>query len=1009
MKRIKILLLLVCAFGFSTTRAQVLPQEFAYEYVATYTWNGSVSDSWEDPANWDTAFVSNGLLVADPDFGVRTIPPTIPGVEDVGGITHIHNVVIPTNSFNRYPNLANANFVNNTITVSDLTIAAGATLELGGKALIIQGFISGTGQIIGGRGAFAGQNSDISIQRLNTGNFYHNSTAMDAKFSGATYSNNFNLGARPLAPANAAPVFGEINTGNNAAPVFAFHQEGTIYRMSAQAIIANVAATTGGTLYLFQRPASTATLPPSLGGGTINIPAQTALSTTTELDEMELTFAGGSQVYAFSAFFSITDFDFTPMYLGKLIDDDLSATTPAIPTRTNDGNVAITLEGGDVYNYTFDASGQYLGFTFSKPIQSILVSTGVFFTNVQNAGYPTIDDVKLGTRVATGALTLGQTIVPDVSNQREIGTLTVNIADAASVNLTDQVELAAPVEILRAVNPQSGIIKTYPGVSTTTSNLILNSSEGLATASVSPHTSAGNILGKTTVKRYIDNNIPGAVGGGNRKKQWRFLGLPYRNPTLLSELSGINFSVTTPTMMQFFEFSNGVGTAGTYGNTGPRSNGYQTYTALTNSIESLNGFVAWIYDGATATGTLSSSQTLVSSGELFEDGLPVTKGPLSYLDVLTRVNPAQDLGWNLVSNPFAAPIAINDAVNVSFNRLNPVIYRWNPQAENWTTYNRTTNAGTGGANNIVESGASFFVQAIAANPTATPAITGNAQIVFNQNAKRPDASNFGFFQFKKNNTQLGLAQSVVGGSNESEQLPTGIRIKASGPGNPIPGDALLALSIQDATASFDNQYDAFAFGRSSGAAVAIRGNDKSYFAIQADKPIAEAGKEKRIYPLAFTAPSLGAAKLELELEGTWNSLNKVYLVDKKEGKTIPMTGNKLTYNFTLTSLNEEGRFELAFNTLSAFEKSGSTTVDVRVMNNPVQNDVVDALIAHPTAKPKSFSIVNGTGATLNKGAIPDDNSLQHRLNFGKSNANGVFYLKVDFENGDSKTVKFIKL
>jgi hypothetical protein len=91
------------------------------------------------------------------------------------------------------------------------------------------------------------------------------------------------------------------------------------------------------------------------------------------------------------------------------------------------------------------------------------------------------------------------------------------------------------------------------------------------------------------------------------------------------------------------------------------------------------------------------------------------------------------------------------------------------------------------------------------------------------------------------------------------------------------------------------------------------------------------------------------------------------------------------------------------------EKSGVTASDVRVMNNPVRADAIDAIIAHPTAKAKSYSVVNASGATLNKGSIEDNNSVQHRLGFGKSNANGVMYLRVDFDNGDSKTVKFIKL
>jgi hypothetical protein len=179
--------------------------------------------------------------------------------------------------------------------------------------------------------------------------------------------------------------------------------------------------------------------------------------------------------------------------------------------------------------------------------------------------------------------------------------------------------------------------------------------------------------------------------------------------------------------------------------------------------------------------------------------------------------------------------------------------------------------------------------------------------------------------------------------------------------------------------------------------------------MQFDKPIVENGKEKRYYPLTVTVPEAGKTKLEMNVEGTWNSLNKVYLIDNKEGKTIPLSGNKLSYEFTMAATEESDRFVLAINHVNVAEKSGITATDVRVMNNPVRADVIDAIIAHPSAKAKSYSVVNASGATVNKGSIEDNNSVQHRLGFGKSNANGVMYLRVDFENGDSKTVKFIKL
>jgi hypothetical protein len=380
---------------------------------------------------------------------------------------------------------------------------------------------------------------------------------------------------------------------------------------------------------------------------------------------------------------------------------------------------------------------------------------------------------------------------------------------------------------------------------------------------------------------------------------------------------------------------------------------------------------------------------MVTSGQLNESGAEVTKA-LGYDDLAPVL---ADAGWNLISNPYAATIDWNDLAIVK-NGINGSIYRWDPQAANWTTFNGT--GGTGNFDQYIESGASFFVKATAVG----------ANISFGQDAKVL-ATTSALYQFGKNGAKLDLAQQKVG-ANPKPAI-TGLRFKASGPGNPIPAEAYLGLSFNDATAAFDNKYDAYNKGRASGANVAIQGQDKNTYAMQYDKPIVENGKEKRYYPLTVTVPEAGKTKLEMNVEGTWNSLNKVFLIDNKEGKTIPLSGNKLSYEFTMAATEESDRFVLAINHINISEKSGITATDVRIMNNPVRSDVIDAIISHPSAKAKSYSVVNASGATVNKGSIQDNNSVQQRLGFGKSNANGVMYLRVDFENGDSKTVKFIKL
>jgi hypothetical protein len=431
---------------------------------------------------------------------------------------------------------------------------------------------------------------------------------------------------------------------------------------------------------------------------------------------------------------------------------------------------------------------------------------------------------------------------------------------------------------------------------------------------------------------------------------------------------------------------------GSVGSGGERNGGYGNYTATTQAVLSGDGLVAWIYDNSgisETVGALGAAQTMSTSGTLNESGAAVVKN-LAYDDF--AVVPA-NAGWNLISNPFASTIDWNNAA-VETNLIDGTIYRWDPQAANWTTFNGT--GGTGNFDQYIESGASFFVKA-----------TGvGANISFGQDAKVLATGSL-LNQFGKNGSKLDLAQQKVGANKKP--AVTGLRFKASGTGNPIPAEAFLGLSLNDATEGFDSKYDAYNKGRSSGANVAIQGQDKNNYAMQFDRPITENGKEKRYYPLTVTVPSIGKTKLEMNVEGSWNSLNKVYLIDKKEGKTIPLTGNKLSYEFTMAATEESDRFMLAINHVNVAEKSGITATDVRVMNNPVRADVIDAIIAHPTAKAKSYSVVNASGATVNKGSIEDNNSVQHRLGFGKSNTNGVMYLRVNFENGDSKTVKFIKL
>ena len=936
MKQIKILMLFVC-FGFiGAAKAQV---NSTIQYVATYTWKTTATNSlWENPANWDTTH--NAVTVG----AGAIIPPAFPNVTNVGGFTQIHNVVIPAGA-SFYPTIGPGP----SYTVSNLSIAAGASVNLNGRTLVINGFINGTGELIGG--AVLQEPSNLTFNSHDNIGVYRNLTAHNATFSGLFYSENFNF------------YNGDLNAGNQGpSPLVPLP-------FPAQNGFSFGAMAAPGGLFVFNRTA-------------LNIPGDQhtiQLSSKVELDDLEISFPpAAAPVYTFSGYFSVTDADYSPMYLGKPID--FFGNNVLSPTISNDVSIVVTLTNGDTYNYEANASGEYVGFTSSVPIASITVGTGVFITNIQNAGFPTIDDLKFGTRIPTGTAFFRQGAT-NSRNFRELGTLTINDADALAG--VGGVSLGSPVVVTRTVVPTSGILNASPTVGS--SNLVL-ASTAIRTAAVAAHTTASTINGSVTVQRYFSDVDP-ADGITARNKQWRFIGFPYSTPITAASISGINFSLLTPTMMRWVDAI----ADGSLGNGGQKNSGYLNIANSATGVDVGNGLVAWIYDlsGVSPTsGTLGSPQTMVTSGGLNETGAPFVKN-LNF----AGIGIGND-GWNLISNPFPTTINWNNPAIVKTN-IDGTIYRWDPQAGNWTTYNGTT--GTGTFDQYIESGSSFFVRATALG----------SSISFGQGAKvlqTPSA----LYQFGKNGGKLDIAQERIEATSNKLTV-TGLRLKASGPGNPIPAEAYLGLSMNDATEGFDSKYDAYNKGRASGANVAIQGQDKNNYTMQFDKPIVKNGQEKRYYPLTVTVPEAGKTKLEMDVEGAWNSLNTVYLIDRKEGKTIPLSGKKLSYEFNMTTTQEEDRFILAFNHVNVGEKSGITATDVRVMNNPVRSDVIDAIIAHPSAKAKSFSIVNGSGATLNRGSLQDNNSVQHRLGFGKSNANGVMYLRVDFENGDSKTVKFIKL
>lgn len=511
-------------------------------------------------------------------------------------------------------------------------------------------------------------------------------------------------------------------------------------------------------------------------------------------------------------------------------------------------------------------------------------------------------------------------------------------------------------------------------------------STATGTARIPAHTNGGSGTGSVTghviVERYF------SVDG--RSKQWRGLGFPFAADMEVSAVGGIaiDYTAGTRSMMYYNEQSDN----GSYGNTGARNTGYQSFTASTESLTAGKGAMAWIYGNASTigpangTGTMSGSVTVTSFGVLNEDGtavnMPVTYNP-------TPLAPTSR-GWNLMSNPFASSIDWSSG-DITKTNINNAIYRWDPAAANWTSWSEGVGNPDASITPIIESGNSFFVKAYASSPVLT----------IPQTAKTETAPGFVHF---------GRAPRLNLPGERAPRAYTfaGIRLLVKGQGNPLPDGAYVDVSRPEATGNFDGTLDAESMGRSSGAGIAVKDESGTAYAIQFDRPIRDAGKEARYYPLRLTTPTQGATTITLKTEGDWNQANSVALIDQQERKTYLMKGGQLEHSFTLDELKSEGRFTLAINHVKLSADGLLPAFEVKALGNPVTTSSIDLLISHPTAAAKQWRVVDATGREVGNGQLLMDAGLQHRLTVPGMRSPGAYIVQVEMDNGETQQVRILK-
>ena len=505
--------------------------------------------------------------------------------------------------------------------------------------------------------------------------------------------------------------------------------------------------------------------------------------------------------------------------------------------------------------------------------------------------------------------------------------------------------------------------------------LTLKSTAG-ATARVAQHlTGTGNVTGNVVVERFI----PSTASSTARPKQWRMLGFPYSGSLQLSAITGIGISYAPQTMMVFSESGDD---QVNYGSGSVRNAGYQSFSNSTQSIEAGKGVATWIYGDNVATagtGSLTADLTISSAGTLNESGADV---------VMTGLTHTKQ-GWHLIGNPFASTIDWNVIAPLNA-AVAATIYRWDPAAANWTNYN-SSGAGTG--SRYIESGSAFFIKSAAGSPTSSFTLT------IPQSSKATNAPDL---HFSKNPLKLDIPGQRVG----TASTLAGLRLKASGMGNPIPGEAYLDVSKTDATHGWDPKYDGLMMARTSGANVYFEGDNDNDYSMHFDKPLMN--DEQRYYPITVTTPMAGETLIEVSPQGKWSSMHSVALIDKQLGRTVLMRDGQLSYKLRLEELKSEGRFILVINHVKLSADGQSPLFEVKALGNPVTGNVIDLLLTHPTAAPKRWRVVDAMGREAGMGVFATDAGIQHKLTVPGMRSAGMYVLQVEMDNGETQQLRIIK-
>ncbi|MFD1870814.1 choice-of-anchor J domain-containing protein [Hymenobacter bucti] len=585
--------------------------------------------------------------------------------------------------------------------------------------------------------------------------------------------------------------------------------------------------------------------------------------------------------------------------------------------------------------------------TLQGPVQvltSVTVqSGGRLDTNCQpltgSGSFTVADGSTLGICDAAGIATTGSTGAIQVTGTRSFSAAANYVYNGTAAQVTG---LGLPSQVLAlTITNNSPLTLSQPlaVVRTLTvagsGNVVLNNqaltlrSDITGTALV-VNSGTGTVQGATAaVQRYLDGTRNSGLG-------YRHLSAPVSGSTV-ADLATASF---TPVVNPAYNTSATPGAVQPY----PTVFGYNE-SRLSTTTTTLAGFDKGWYSPAGLSDALAVGKGYtvnLAANQAVDFVGALNNG--DYTQTLTRQNQSADGGWQLVGNPYPAPLDYSLVELTDRVGLDGAIYVHQSAGQYVGTYRSYVN---GIGNSIIPMGQGFFARVAAGQASATLALHNSQRV-----------------------TSYATQVSVLRTTGETRPLLNLTLGTATGS-----ADGLYVYAENNATAGFDLKQDAAKLPNANGLNLAALTNDGQPLSIQGLAALAGRVALRVQVPAAGTY-SLTAVELLNLPAGT-----QPVLEDTKTGQRTPLTAAGSAYSFTVAAGDPtDGRFWLSLNgPASPLATASPLQTELALYPNPTREGQATLLVPTGTAAGQ-VQVLDALGRLVRQQALTTGGATTLKLN-----------------------------